>query len=245
VGGCFLSYQRQLGRHWQLGPNVPLGPPSVGMHCPLQFDSLVAATSAGVPFFLLKLSSLPSSWLQQPRHRRMKVSLEEMYKGSVRKLQMTRSVKCDKCSGSGSKSGRRYTCEVRPLHCPPPSSPCVTPAAAFLLSLAWDTWAEARVGKFGAPQAAAHAQNPPPVTCPPLHPHAPPPPAPQPACQVCHGSGVETKLRPLGPGMVQQIQQRCSRCGGGGYSCPPSDRCPQCDGKGLAPEKKVFEVRAW
>ena len=44
---------------------------------------------------------------------RMKVGLDEMYKGSVRKLQMTRSVKCDKCSGSGSKSGKRYTCEVR------------------------------------------------------------------------------------------------------------------------------------
>jgi DnaJ family protein A protein 2 len=43
----------------------------------------------------------------------MKVGLEEMYKGSVRKLQMTRSVKCNKCSGSGSKSGKRYTCEVR------------------------------------------------------------------------------------------------------------------------------------
>ena len=42
----------------------------------------------------------------------MKVGLEEMYKGGVRKLQMTRSVKCEKCSGSGSKSGKRYTCEV-------------------------------------------------------------------------------------------------------------------------------------
>lgn len=60
--------------------------------------------------------------------------------------------------------------------------------------------------------------------------------------QTCHGSGVEMKLRALGPGMVQQIQQRCSRCGGGGYSCPASDRCNTCDGKGLAPEKKVFEV---
>ncbi len=63
--------------------------------------------------------------------------------------------------------------------------------------------------------------------------------------QTCHGSGVEMKLRALGPGMVQQIQQRCSRCGGGGYSCPPGDKCGQCDGKGLAPEKKVFEVRRW
>lgn len=43
----------------------------------------------------------------------MKVGLDEMYKGSTRKLQMTRSVKCEKCSGSGSKSGKRYTCEVR------------------------------------------------------------------------------------------------------------------------------------
>lgn len=66
---------------------------------------------------------------------------------------------------------------------------------------------------------------------------------PHPHLQTCHGSGVEMKLRALGPGMVQQIQQRCSRCGGGGYSCPPADKCGQCDGKGLAPEKKVFEVR--
>ena len=43
----------------------------------------------------------------------MKVGLEELYKGNVRKLQMTRSIKCDKCAGSGSKSGRKYTCEVR------------------------------------------------------------------------------------------------------------------------------------
>ena len=124
--------------------------------------------------------------------------------------------------------------------------------------------------------------------------------------QTCHGSGVEVKIRPLGPGMVQQIQQRCSTCGGGGYHCPPSDRwvlgalgggwaggrggwrsqgpawwavpgkaagrgspcvtcrlrpakreaeraaallcpapprrCPKCEGKGLAPDRKVFEV---
>ena len=43
----------------------------------------------------------------------MKVTLDEMYNGSVRKLQMTRSIKCEACTGSGSKSGRKYTCEVR------------------------------------------------------------------------------------------------------------------------------------
>lgn len=101
---------------------------------------------------------------------KIKVTLEEMYTGATRKLQMTRTVKCDKCSGSGSKSGKRYGCET------------------------------------------------------------------------CHGSGVEVKLRPIAPGMVQQIQVRCSNCGGGGYACPHSDRCGQCSGRGIAPEKKVFEV---
>lgn len=131
----------------------------------------------GGPADIFDLFGMGGGRRAAPRERRsedvvhkMKVGLEEMYKGSVRKLQMTRSVKCDKCSGSGSKSGKRYTCET------------------------------------------------------------------------CHGSGVEMKLRALGPGMVQQIQQRCSRCGGAGYSCPASDKCGNCDGKGLAPEKKVFEV---
>lgn len=38
-----------------------------------------------------------------------------------------------------------------------------------------------------------------------------------PAClQTCKGSGVQVMIRPLGPGMVQQIQQRCSTCSGSG-----------------------------
>ncbi|KAK2080159.1 hypothetical protein QBZ16_000012 [Prototheca wickerhamii] len=112
-----------------------------------------------------------------PRERRaedvvhkMKVSLEEMYKGNVRKLQMSRSIKCPTCSGNGSKSGKRYECET------------------------------------------------------------------------CKGTGVEVRLRPLGPGMMQQIQQRCSACGGQGTYTPPSDRCPDCSGKGVVPDRKVFEV---
>lgn len=114
---------------------------------------------------------------RQPRERRsedvvhrIKVDLEDLYKGSTRKLQMTRNIKCEVCSGTGSKSGKRYQ------------------------------------------------------------------------CTTCQGSGVEVKLRPLGPGMMQQIQQRCSTCSGSGYTCPASDRCTKCAGKGLTPDKKVFEV---
>lgn len=101
---------------------------------------------------------------------RLKVSLEDMYKGSTRKLQSTRNIKCPECNASGSKSGRKHQCDV------------------------------------------------------------------------CHGSGMEVKLRQLGPGMVQQIQQRCSKCAGSGLDCPPSDRCGRCAGKCLVPDKKIFEV---
>lgn len=159
-----------------------------------------------------------------------------MYKGSVRKLQMTRSVKCDKCSGSGSKSGKRYTCEVRAW----------VARAAAAVGAGWRGRAPA-----GCPAASVGVQMPavlPSATQPRRSvptcclPAARPVPACRPT-QTCHGSGVEMKLRALGPGMVQQIQQRCSRCGGGGYSCPAADKCGQCEGRGLAPEKKVFEVR--
>ena len=100
----------------------------------------------------------------------LKVSLEDMFKGSVRKLQSTRRVKCPECNASGSKSGKKYQ------------------------------------------------------------------------CTNCHGSGMEVKLRQLGPGMVQQIQQRCSGCSGSGFACPPSDRCGKCSGSCLVSDKKVFEV---
>ncbi len=101
---------------------------------------------------------------------RLKVNLQDMYKGSTRKLQSTRRIKCPECNASGSKSGKKYQ------------------------------------------------------------------------CGNCHGSGTEVKLRQLGPGMVQQIQQRCSGCSGSGFSCPPSDRCGKCSGTCLVSDKKIFEV---
>lgn len=67
-------------------------------------------------------------------------------------------------------------------------------------------------------------------------------PAKRRCAQTCKGTGVQVMIRPLGPGMVQQIQQRCSNCTGSGSMVPPSDVCGQCKGKGLVPEKKTFEV---
>ena len=42
--------------------------------------------------------------------------------------------------------------------------------------------------------------------------------------------------------MMQQVQAACTRCSGTGYQVPAEDRCDSCVGKGLIPEKKVFEV---
>lgn len=36
-------------------------------------------------------------------------------------------------------------------------------------------------------------------------------------CKECNGKGVMVRLRQIGPGMVQQIQQQCSACGATGY----------------------------
>lgn len=54
--------------------------------------------------------------------------------------------------------------------------------------------------------------------------------------------GLQVQLRPLAPGMMQQVQAPCTRCGGTGYQVPADDQCGSCAGKGLIPEKKVFEV---
>eukprot|EP00197_Chlamydomonas_leiostraca_P013031 CAMPEP_0202868736 /NCGR_PEP_ID=MMETSP1391-20130828/11043_1 /ASSEMBLY_ACC=CAM_ASM_000867 /TAXON_ID=1034604 /ORGANISM="Chlamydomonas leiostraca, Strain SAG 11-49" /LENGTH=432 /DNA_ID=CAMNT_0049548941 /DNA_START=149 /DNA_END=1447 /DNA_ORIENTATION=- len=61
-------------------------------------------------------------------------------------------------------------------------------------------------------------------------------------CGTCRGTGVQVQIRPLGPGMVQQIQARCSTCQGSGYSTPASDQCGNCKGKCLVSEKKTNEV---
>lgn len=61
----------------------------------------------------------------------------------------------------------------------------------------------------------------------------------------------------LGPGMIQQIQSRCSNCSGNGYAAPEriiwysifnlwilylDDICTQCDGSGLIKDRKEFKV---
>jgi hypothetical protein len=56
-----------------------------------------------------------------------------------------------------------------------------------------------------------------------------------PSVQVCRGTGVKVMMRPLGPGMMQQIQQPCDHCKQTGYAPPSHDLCKDCSGKVTPP----------
>ncbi|KAA3671353.1 DnaJ subfamily A member 1 [Paragonimus westermani] len=61
-------------------------------------------------------------------------------------------------------------------------------------------------------------------------------------CKTCRGTGIETHIRQLGIGFVQQVQTTCSRCRGEREIIDPKDCCKVCDGRKVVREKKVIEV---
>ena len=61
-------------------------------------------------------------------------------------------------------------------------------------------------------------------------------------CGGCQGSGMKISIRQFGPGMMQQVQHACNECKGTGETINDRDRCPQCKGDKVIPEKKVLEV---
>lgn len=61
-------------------------------------------------------------------------------------------------------------------------------------------------------------------------------------CHKCKGSGIEIKLRQIGPGMMQQIQSTCSDCGGSGEFIREKDRCKKCRGKRTVEVTHKLEV---
>ncbi|XP_057313639.1 dnaJ homolog subfamily A member 4-like [Hydractinia symbiolongicarpus] len=62
-------------------------------------------------------------------------------------------------------------------------------------------------------------------------------------CENCNGSGVEVKLRQIGPGMVQQIQQPCRECHQTGEKIREKDKCKKCHGKKVNKERKILECK--
>lgn len=60
-------------------------------------------------------------------------------------------------------------------------------------------------------------------------------------CDNCNGSGIDVKLRQIGPGMVQQIQQPCRECNQTGEKIREKDKCKKCHGKKVIKERKILE----
>lgn len=61
------------------------------------------------------------------------------------------------------------------------------------------------------------------------------------SCLTCSGRGIKITLRQMGP-MIQQIQSTCDECNGTGEVIQAKDRCSNCKGKKVMPEKKFLEV---
>ena len=61
-------------------------------------------------------------------------------------------------------------------------------------------------------------------------------------CKKCKGSGIHATFRPIGPGMVQQMQSQCDDCGGTGDFIREKDRCKKCKGKRLIEKEHKLEV---
>jgi len=61
-------------------------------------------------------------------------------------------------------------------------------------------------------------------------------------CDNCQGSGIQTKVRQLGPGMLQQIRASCEKCQGLGELVVPDLRCSKCEGNRVIRGKTIIEV---
>jgi len=61
-------------------------------------------------------------------------------------------------------------------------------------------------------------------------------------CKECRGQGIRVVIRQLGPGMIQQMQTQCDKCGGEGTVIADKDRCKTCKGVKTTKEKKTLEV---
>lgn len=60
-------------------------------------------------------------------------------------------------------------------------------------------------------------------------------------CENCNGSGMDVRMRQIGPGMVQQIQQPCRPCNQTGEKIREKDRCKNCAGKKVEKQRKILK----
>ncbi|XWS35623.1 hypothetical protein CRYUN_Cryun20dG0013000 [Craigia yunnanensis] len=141
----------------------------------------------------------------------LKVSLEDLYNGTTKKLSLSRNALCGKCKGSLSMSLFRKL-----LIFPPPLSPI---SAKNLFE-----WCDyllftciLKIFKKGSKSGASTR------------------------CYGCQGTGMKITTRQIGPGMIQQMQHACPECRGSGEVISDRDRCPQCKGNKITPKRKCWK----
>ncbi|KAJ5069059.1 DNAj-like-2 isoform a-related [Anaeramoeba ignava] len=61
-------------------------------------------------------------------------------------------------------------------------------------------------------------------------------------CEQCKGHGSIIYLRRVGFGLVEQIQQQCSTCGGTGEIIADGLKCKTCNAKKITTESKILEA---
>ncbi|KAK4472873.1 hypothetical protein MN116_004084 [Schistosoma mekongi] len=61
-------------------------------------------------------------------------------------------------------------------------------------------------------------------------------------CRTCRGTGIQTHIRHISAGLVQQVQTTCSACKGEKEIIDPKDCCKKCEGRKVVRETKVIEV---
>lgn len=61
-------------------------------------------------------------------------------------------------------------------------------------------------------------------------------------CHTCRGSGIETIVKQIAPGIIQQMDQMCRHCHGNGEIIAAKDRCKQCSGKKTLRDRSILEV---
>jgi DnaJ family protein A protein 2 len=61
-------------------------------------------------------------------------------------------------------------------------------------------------------------------------------------CDTCKGRGTQTRLQPVGPGMVTQQTVACTTCAGRGQFYADKDKCKRCKGERTVKQKKILEL---
>jgi DnaJ-class molecular chaperone len=61
-------------------------------------------------------------------------------------------------------------------------------------------------------------------------------------CEKCNGRGRVMRLQQLGPGMMQQFEEKCNSCRGKGQVIKPEDICSYCGGERILKVDKTHKV---